>query len=119
MSSVNTFSSTPERNWAVVESIINTSNLISLIQADYTDPYFNNSTYFNEVDVYYTHEAGRHKKRIKHTYTESGIKGNAFWSTYAKSGIWQVTKVRSIDFDGAEHTLERDAIGSDSDIIIA
>ena len=115
---INTFNVSPQRNSVVVISTIDTSNLITAIQNDDPDTYFDSASEFSQVDIFYTHEDGRQQKKIRHVIQGSDLMGTVFWTTNAKAGNWLMTKIRAIDTDGAEHTLQRAAIGTDSDIVL-
>jgi hypothetical protein len=116
---VNSFNSAPLRDGNAVVSTIIGATLITKIQADSTDSYFDNINKVSEVDVFYSHASGRQKKRIKHVINGADLKGNAVWSTNSQAGVWTVDKVRTIDKDGAEHVVPRSVIGTDSDLTLS
>jgi hypothetical protein len=116
---INTFNTTPLRNGAPVTSTINTSELVIKIQADNPDTYLDSTSEVAIVDMFYTHIDGRQKKRIKHSLDGTNLQGVVSWSTNARDGTWEVTRIKAFDNDGAEHSLNRSAIGSDSDVVLS
>jgi hypothetical protein len=113
----NTFSATPVRNGTPVTSTINTDYLINKIQTDSSDLYFDSSSEFGRVFLYFTHTDGRQEKIISHE--GASLSGNVFWTSNAKSGVWQLTKAVAIDTDGAKHVLRRPSFGGESDTTLA
>jgi len=116
-SPVNTFSATPERNGIPVVSTIDGASLITKVQADYADTYFDSISKVSKVYMEFTHSEGRQRKRIVHTGVELGA--SVSWSVNAKAGVWQNTGLRAYDHDGATHDLSRASLGADSDITIS
>jgi hypothetical protein len=114
---VNTFSAVPQRDSVPVISTINGCILVALIQDDYTDSYFDTVPKIGKVYLYYSQIDGRQAKTVIHTGT--GLTGRVAWTSNAKSGVWQLIRAISIDTDGAEHTIERDEIGSESDLTLS
>lgn len=118
--SLNYFSDSTVGDGTYVNSYINISNLVTAIQNDSTDTYFDSTSEIGKVIVFYTHEDGRQLKRILHIRDDStNITGQTLWSAYARDGTWQKTKIKSYDRDGAYHELDRSAIGTGEDIIHA
>jgi hypothetical protein len=110
---VYTFSPSPQRDSTPVTSTINTVDLISKIQADSPDLYFDTSSEFGRVYLNFTHTDGRQKKSIAHSGTV--LSGSVFWTPNAKSGVWQLTEAVAIDTDGATHNLGRSSFGGEND----
>jgi hypothetical protein len=110
---INNFSSPPQRDGVSVTSTINIVNLIAKLE----DDYFNEADKFLEVYIYYMHEDGVQKKKIKHEGAE--LTGDVFWTTNAHSGVWQKTKVIAIDTDGATKEIDRAVIGTGEDLTLS
>jgi hypothetical protein len=114
---LNTFDVPPLRDGVPVLSTVNIDNLITRIQADSVDTYFDSSSKFGRVFLYFTYSGdGRQEKMI--THTGDPLTGNVFWTTNAKDGTWELTKAVSMDTDGAMNILNRAAIGTDSDVVL-
>jgi hypothetical protein len=110
---LNIFSNPPLRNNIPVISTINASVLMTKLSGDST--YFTTIGDVNRVYLYFTHENGRQKKRLIHDGT--GLSTSVSWSTSAKPGVWQLTKTKVFDREGAEHDFGRDSSDSDFSMI--
>lgn len=97
-----------------VTSYINQPVLITAIQSDSPDSYFDSSNKLGKVYVYYTHELGRERKKLVHVAPD--FQAPVQWSPFAKDGTWQKTEVKAYDKNGAVHVLLRGSIGTDEDL---
>jgi hypothetical protein len=93
-----------------VQSIINGDALVSAIQTNYTDPYFDSTSKFANVNIYYTHSDGRQIKRIVHK--GDPLIGNTSWSQYTQDGTWTKGRIVVCGYEGEFHDLPRSVIGS-------
>jgi len=96
-----------------VTSFADLSEIVHAIQADSSDSYFDATSKIDKVFVYYTQEDGRQVKRVDHVMPN--LEAWTSWPEGARDGIWQKTKIKVFDHDRAEHTLNRDLIGSGED----
>jgi hypothetical protein len=102
-----------------VTSQVNLNVLVAAIQANFADPLLDTTAEVGPVYVYYTQTGtqpgnGRQTKRIVHG--QDTHLAHVQWSTSALDGIWEKTKVKAYDKDGAYVILTRAMIGSDEDI---
>ena len=111
--SLNYFSDATVSDGTYVTSTLDTSALVSAIQAYSPDTYFDATSKIGEVFVYYTHEDNRQVKRIIHDATAH--QGSVYWSTNARDGTWQKNRILAFDTDGAQRELPRSAIGTAED----
>jgi hypothetical protein len=119
MADINTFSTPPARDGTSVISTVDIDELVSRIQSDSTDEYFNGSEDFYRVSVIYRHEDGRQAAIIKHRMSDGTMSGSAMWSDNARDGTWEKVQVKSEDYDGAVNILGRSAIGTGEDLFLA
>ena len=97
-------------------SLIDKSNIVNFVQiASGGDTYFDSTSKLSRVDVYYTHQAGRQNKKVFHL--SPNFSNEVSWSTFARDGTWEKTKIKVFDQDGATYLLQRDSIGTSEDII--
>jgi len=96
-------------------STLNLSYISSTIQSLYPgDTYFDSTEKIGPVYVYYTHQDGRQVKKLVHpAATHQSL---ASWSSYARDGTWQKTKLKIFDNDGASVLLDRSSIGASEDL---
>jgi len=116
---INSFSTPPQRNGVPVVSTINRITLVSNIQSDYTDSYFDSTSKLGVAYLYFQSPDGRQLKKIIHNMVGSNLTGSISWSTTADDGTWTLNKVKAFDTDGATHVLGRASIGSDSDVALS
>ena len=116
MAAVNNFSSATATANQVVTSTVSKSDLISRIQASYTDSYFDEESEINSVSVTYKHEDGRQKKII--THSTSSLTGQVSWGPVARDGTWQKDFIQVWDSNGATVALKRANIGTGEDIVM-
>lgn len=114
--SLNYFSDSSKADGTYVTSYINKSELVTAIQNDSTDSYFDETAELGKIIVYYTHEDDRQQKKIVHELDGTNLTGQVVWSPYARDGTWQKTRIRSYDQDRAEHNLYRASIGTGEDV---
>ena len=93
------------------ESVVDAAAIVTACSGD---SYFDNIAKIARVNVYYTSADGRQTKRIVHD--APGLTAQVSWSSHAADGAWLKSRVRVIDFDGAEHDLFRAAIGDTEDL---
>ena len=99
-----------------VVSYINWTDLVTAIQNDYVDTYFDSTSKITRADVYYYQQPdGRQVKQIRHT--GSFLTGNVSWSSFARDGTWAKNRIMVYNHDGATHNLTRAAIGTSEDIV--
>ena len=96
-------------------STIDTSALVTAIQGVGSDTYFDETAEIGKVYVYYDHQDGRQQKRLIHE-RDNSFSVQVKWSTFARDGTWEKTKVRAYDRDGATNELLRATIGSGEDL---
>lgn len=108
------FSDSTVADGTYVTSYINRVDLVTAIQSDSTDTYFDSTSEIYKVYVYYTHEEGRQVKKIVHDGTN--LSGQVLWSSNAKDGTWQKTKIIAFDEEMAQYELNRIKIGSEEDL---
>jgi len=98
----------------MVTSYINRDELVTAIQADSSDTYFDTTDEINKVLVYYRDPGYRQNVMIIH---EGAVpSGLVSWNSGARDGTWEKYRVIAIDSNGARHRLERTAIGTSEDI---
>jgi hypothetical protein len=113
MASLSYFASSSVSDGVPVSSYINRQALVDLIQANYSDTYFDSTDEIGKVYVYYTHVDGRQVKKIVHDGTD--LSGSVLWTSNARDGAWQKTMVKAFDKDGAERDMTRALIGTGED----
>jgi len=116
MASMSFFSDSSVADGTYTTSFINPVSLVSKIQSSSPDNYFDSTDKLGQVYVYYTHEAGRQKKRLIHDYDGAVMKASACWTSNARDGTWQKTSIFVYNKDGAYHELSRSVIGSAEDL---
>lgn len=114
--SLSYFADSSKADGAYVTSYINKPVLVTAIQNDGTDTYFDSTSEFGKVVTYYVHEDGRQNKRVIHNIDGTNLTGRVMWSEDARDGIWQKTQIKSYDKDGATHVLTRSSIGTGEDV---
>lgn len=112
--SLNYFDRTSVSDGTAAYSTIDLSTVVSTIQGLGADTYFDSTAKIGTVYVYYTHEDGRQQKKLIHDSTAH----QAFvsWSSNARDGTWQKTRLKVFDHDGAIVYLERATIGTSEDL---
>jgi hypothetical protein len=113
---INYFPVAPQRDGVPVLSVIDQTNLIALTN---TDSYFNDITKVFRVDVVYSHQDGRERKKILHLFDGTNLQGSVSWSPFSKPGVWSKVAVVMKDTDGALHYVSRSEIGSGQDLILS
>ena len=103
-------------NGSYAVSTIRKDALVTAIQSDSTDLYFDSASKIGKVYVYYNHEAGRQDKLLVHRIVGDTLFSSTSWSSFARDGTWQKTRIKAFDFDGATHDLYRNIIGTGEDI---
>ena len=114
MSTINSFSQSTVADGSSVTSTIDRDGLVSSIQAAGTDNYFDSTAEVARVDVYYTHQDGRQKKRLIHQYP--GFATGASWSSFARDGTWSKSKVRAFDWESAKIDLDGTNVPAGEDL---
>jgi hypothetical protein len=115
ITSLSYFDSSSVVTGAFATSNINVPGLVTAIQADSPDDYFDSTSEVDKVIVYYTSPDGRQLKRI--THNSPSFTGPVAWFATARDGTWQKTRIRAFDADGASHNLYRAAIGTSEDVV--
>lgn len=113
---LNYFKMMPERDDFRVVSVINSERLLELT-AIAGNGYFNDISKISRVDIVYQDSNYRERKRIIHV--GSNLEGQAFWSTFARSGTWYKIEARLRDKDGATLLIDRDIIGDREDLVLS
>lgn len=111
------FSSSSVADGSNVVSHINKDQLVTAIQNDYSDSYFDSTDKINKVYVYYTDSGNRQLRTIIHGQDGTNLLGNISWSSYAMDGTWQKIRMKAYTADGASHILTRAIIGANEDIV--
>jgi hypothetical protein len=96
-----------------VLSHIDSSALITVIQANVADPYFDSTSELAKVYVYYVHEEGRQQRKVIHDGT--ALTGSVMWAPGARDGWWYKDKIIAFDHDGAQRVVTRAMIGDQED----
>lgn len=96
-----------------VLSHIDSSALITIIQANVADPYFDSTSELAKVYVYYVHEEGRQQRKVIHDGT--ALTGSVMWAPGARDGWWYKDKIVAFDHDGAQRVVTRAMIGDQED----
>jgi len=100
----------------IATSKIDKADLVTAIQNKGTDSYFDTEAELSKVYVYYYHEDGRQNKKIVHETDGSDLVGTVSWTSNARDGFWEKTKIKVFDHDGAVVFLNRSDIGTSEDL---
>jgi hypothetical protein len=114
MASLSFFNASSVLDGTSVVSHVNLPELVTAVQADSSDVYFDSTSKINTVNVYYGLQGGRQVKKIVHEGPD--MTNSVSWSSWARDGTWQKVRVRVFDSDGAMHDIHRAVIGSSEDI---
>lgn len=98
-----------------VTSYCDSSAIITAIQSNVADTYFDSTSELSKVDVFYTHEDGRQKKRVTHRVDGTNITGSVLWAPGARDGLWQKSRIIAYDANNAQQELTRSVIGTGED----
>ena len=112
--SLNYFDQASVTSGQTATSTIDKADLVTAIQNDSADTYFDSTSKIGKVYVYYDHEDGSQQKKIVHE--GSSLEGTVSWSTFARDGTWEKSTIKAFDHDGAVDLLYRASIGSSEDL---
>lgn len=96
-----------------------TASLGDVISFMSGDAYFDSTNQFGRVDVFYTHQDGREKKRVSMKRKSPGVlTGGVQWSDWAHDGTWSATRLVAYDRDGAKHVSDSTNLSTESSVVI-